>query len=264
MDATKLWRQYNAFRKRKAAEFVPAIYKALQAQIKYYAATNDINNLPQQSIQDALRELYNTTGRQWATFTFYGVLKDAKVKYQAPLITIKRRGAIGLNEEFVNAIIEFFRTDLFNTVTNITETTRNFIREQVELGIQNQLSLDEIIANMIGSEITKTRAALIARTETTKAANVGEQVGTDKTNLQTRKEWISVQDHRTRHDHITVDGSIVPDGSPFNVGGYLMLRPGASKTTDGQKVPAKEVCNCRCCIGRVVLRGKDGLPLRKV
>jgi len=263
MDATKLWRQYNAFRKRKAAEFVPAIYKALQAQIKYYAATQDLNNLPQQPMQEVLRELYSVTGHQWATFTFYNVLKDAGVKYQEPLIRIKRAGAIGLNEEFVNAILEFFQTDLFNTVTNITETTRTFIREQVELGIQQQLSLDEIINNMLSSEINKTRAALIARTETMKAANAAEQVGTDKTNLQTRKEWISVQDHRTRHDHITVDGSIVPDGSPFNVGGYLMLRPGANKTTDGQRVPAKEICNCRCVIGRVVLRGRDGLPLRK-
>jgi len=207
--------------------------------------------------------LYSITGRQWATFTFYSVLKDAGVKYQEPAIRIKRMGAIGLNEEFVQAILDFFRTDLFNTVTNITETTRVFIREQVALGIEQGLSLDEIINNMLTSDINRMRAALIARTETTKAANEAEQIGTDKTNLQTRKEWISVRDHRTRHDHITVDGSIVPDGKPFNVGGYLMLRPGANKTTDGQRVPAKEVCNCRCVIGRIVLKDKHGLPLRK-
>lgn len=263
MNANKLWRQYNAFRKRKAAQFAPSIYKALQAQIKYYIQTQDLVNLPQQPMQEALRQLYSVTGRQWATFTFYNVLKDAGIKYQAPLITVKRRGSIGLNEEFVNAILDFFRTDLFNTVTNITETTRTYIREQVEQGIQDQLSLDEIINRMLYDNITKTRAALIARTETMKAANAAEQVGTDRTNLQTRKEWISVRDHRTRHDHITVDGSIVPDDKPFNVGGYLMMRPGANKTTDGQKVPAKEVCNCRCVIGRHVLKGKDGLPLRK-
>src|SRR6478752_10102472 len=115
MDSSKLWRTYNVFRKRKAAQFAPSIYKALQAQIKHYAATQDLNNIPQQPMQQALRELYAVTGRQWATFTFYNVLKDAGVKYQAPAVRIKRRGAIGLNEEFVNAILEFFQTDLFNT-----------------------------------------------------------------------------------------------------------------------------------------------------
>lgn len=264
MNADKLWRTYNAFHKRKTAQFTRPIYIALQMQITHYVETRDLTNLPQQQLQQVLQELYITTGRQWAAFTFYNILKDAGVKFKEPAVRIKRAGSIGLNQEFVDAILEFFRTDLFNTVTNITETTRIFIREQVELGIQNQLSLDEIINSLLSSGITKNRAALISRTETMKAANAAEQVGTDKTNLQTRKEWISVRDHRTRHDHVTVDGSIVPDGKPFNVGGYLMLRPGANKTTDGQKVPAKEICNCRCVVGRIVLRGKDGLPLRKV
>lgn len=263
MNAEQLWRQYNAFRKRKAAQFAPSIYRALQAQIKYFTETNDLNNLPTGPMQAALTELYRVTGRQWAVFTFHNVLKDAGVKFIEPAVRIKQRGSIGLNQEFVDAIIEFFRVDLFNQVTNITETTRTFIREQVEKGIQQQLSLDEIINSMLRDNITKTRAALIARTEVGKAANAAEQIGSDKTNLQTRKEWISVRDFRTRFDHVQVDGSIVPDGRPFNVGGYLMLRPGASKTTDGLKVPAKEVCNCRCCVGRIVLKDKDGLPLRR-
>lgn len=264
MNANKIWHTYNNFRKRKVKQFAPSIYKALQAQIKYYTETRDLINLPQAPMQQALSKLYAETGRQWAMQTYYAILKDAGVKHSTPVLRVKRNAAFGLNEEFVNAILEFFRTDLFNTVTNITETTRNFIREQVELGIQQQLSLDQIINNLLGSDITKNRAALIARTEVMKGANAAEQVGSDRTGLQTRKEWISAIDNRTRRDHITVDGSIVPDGQPFNVGGYLMQRPGANKTTDGQRVPAKEVCNCRCTVGRVVLRGDDGLPLRKV
>lgn len=264
MDANKLWHTYNKFRLRKTKQFAPAIYRALQAQIKYFAETQDLVNLPQQPMQEVLSKLHTETGRQWAFLTYYGILRDAGVKHSTPQVRVKARGAIGLNEEFVNAILEFFRTDLFNTVQNITETTRNFIREQVEQGIANQLSLDEIINNMLKSGITKNRAALISRTETMKAANAGEQAGADRTGLETRKEWLSVRDARTRHDHINVDGSIVPDGSPFNVGGYLMLRPGAINTTDGKRVPAKEVCNCRCCIGRHVERDESGLPLRKI
>lgn len=264
MNADKLWHEYNRFRKRKAAQFAPAIYRALQKQITYYIETNDLANLPQQQLQNILTTAHIETGRIWAMSTYYSILKDAGVKHTTPLLTIKRRAAFGLNEEFINAILEFFRTDLFNTVTNITETTRNQIRQIVEDGIQQQLSIDEIIRNLLTSGITKNRAAMISRTEVMKAAAAAEQIGTDRTGLQTRKEWISVRDNRTRRDHVTVDGSIVPDGKPFNVGGYFMQRPGDGTSEDGRKVPPKEIVNCRCTVGRVVLRGRNGLPLRKV
>src|SRR6478735_7043130 len=182
MNSKALWDAYNKFTLRKAKQYAPAVYKAIQAQIKYYTETQDLTNLPQQAMQQVLSEVYTETGRQWAANTYYRILNEA--------------------------------------------------------GIQNQLSLDEIINNLLSSEITKNRAALIARTETGKAANAAEQIGSDKTGLQTRKEWIAVRDFRTRHDHINVDGKIVPDGEPFNVGGYMMLRPGAIKTTDGLRVPA--------------------------
>ena len=265
MNADKLWHDYNKFTLRKAKQFGPSIYKALNKQIEYYIQTNDLSNLPQAPIQDVLTELYTEVGRNWAIVTYYNLLKDAGLKHDPnPPLQIKRRAAIGLNEEFIQAILDFFATDQFNTIQNITQTTRNFIREQVEQGIQNQLSLDEIINNLLSSGITKNRAALIARTEIGKSANAAEQIGSDKTGLVTTKVWISVRDFRTRLHHLEVDNQVRPDGEPFNVGGYMMLRPGAIKTTDGLRVPAKEVCNCRCCIGREVLKDKHGLPLRKL
>ncbi len=275
MNADKLWQQYNTFRKRYAVKYAPAIYKALQAQIKYFANTRDTANLPRQQITNVLQSLYVEVGRIWATNTYYNVLKDLTPRdlyylrktndsFRAAK-ELKRRGAIGLNEEFVQAILDFFQIDLFNTVTNITETTRQFIREQVQQGIQEQLSLDEIINRMITDNITKTRAALIARTETMKGANAAEQIGSDKTGLKTNKIWISVRDNRTRRDHVTADNQKQPDGKPFIIGfeQFQMQRPGSVKSDDGRKIPAKEVCNCRCVVGREVLRGKDGLPLRK-
>lgn len=264
MNADKLWTQYNTFRKRKVNQFAPAIYKALQQQVKYYIQTKDLIHLPQQPLQHTLLQVYKETGRQWAFKTYYSVLKDAGVKHSTPEVRIKANGAIGLNQDFINSIIDFFRTDLFNTVTNITETTRDFLRQQEEQGIQDQLSIDEIANNMLASGITRNRAVLIARTETMKAANAAEQVGADRTGLQTEKEWIAVRDSRTRLDHISVDGRVVPDNKPFNVGGYLMMRPGDLTSADGREVPAREICNCRCCVGRHVMWDEaTGLPVRK-
>ncbi len=273
MDANKLWEQYNAFHKRYTAKYRPAIYKALQDQVNYYIKTKDLANLPQKPMQDILMKLYIDVGRIWGMNTYYNILRDLSKNELSYLkqtntnseirISLKRNGAIGLNEEFIQAIIDFFNIDLFNTVTNITETTRKFIRQVVADGILNQLGLDDIINELQTSGLTKDRSALIARTETMKGANAAEQIGTDATGLQTNKVWIAVRDKRTRFDHVNVDNAVVPDGQPFNVGGYLMLRPGVDRTTDGQRVPAKEICNCRCVVSRKVLRGTNGLPLRK-
>ncbi|HEY1871615.1 MAG TPA: phage minor head protein [Chitinophagaceae bacterium] len=257
MNADKLWHQYNNFRKRKVAQHAPPVYKALQAQVTHYTTTRDLVHLPTQPLHNALQHLYKETGRQWAFKTYYSILKDAGVKHSTPVLRIKANGAIGLNEEFIQAITDFFNVDLFNTVTNITETTRQFLKDQTAAGIDQGLSLDDIINNLTTSDITKMRAALIARTETMKAANAAEQVGSDRTGLATEKEWIAVRDNRTRIDHADVDGKLAPDGTAFNVGGFKMDRPGDTRA------PAREVCNCRCCIGRHVMEDADGLPVRK-
>jgi len=97
-----------------------------------------------------------------------------------------------------------------------------------------------------------------------KGANAAEQIGSDKTGLQTNKIWISVRDDRTRFHHLEVDNQVRPDGKPFDVDGYQMQRPGDGKSADGRRVPANLICNCRCVVGRQVLRdSKTGLPLRK-
>ncbi len=266
MDANKLWEQYNSFHKRYTAKYKPAIYKALQDQVNYYIKTKDLANLPQKPMQNVLMSLYKEVGRIWGMNTYYNVLKDAGIKgHVRPTLSIKRNGSIGLNEEFIQAIIDFFNVDLFNTVGKIEETTRKFIQQTVSEGIQQQLSLDEIIRNLQNSELTKTRAELIARTETMKGANAAADIGALKTGLLLNTVWISVRDKRTRFDHAEADNQTVPQGKPFVIGAerYLMLRPGVDRTTDGRKVPASEICNCRCIIGHKAIRGKDGLPLMR-
>jgi len=264
MNANKLWHTYNNFRKRKVKQFAPSIYKALQAQIKYYIETQDLVNLPQVPMQQALSELYSETGRVWAATIFFSVLNDAGVRYKKPEVNIKRNASFGLNQDFIDAIIQFFQTDMFGNIQNITQTTRNQIQQIVSDGVQQQLSLDDIINNLLTSGITKTRAAMISRTEVGKAANAAAEIGAKKTGLLTRKVWIAALDSRTRPDHVHVDNQTQPSDKPFIVGseGFLMMRPMASVSEDGRKIPGKEVINCRCTFGHIPVRGKDGLPVR--
>jgi hypothetical protein len=265
MNADKLWHTYNKFRLRKTKQFAPSIYKALQSQIKYYAATQDLINLPQQPMQEVLMDLYKDVGRIYAANTFYSLLKDAGIRYKKPEVNIKRNGSIGINQEFIDAILDFFSVDMFGNVQNITQTTRNQIQKIVEEGVHEWLSLDEIINNLLTSGITKNRAAVISRTEIGKAANAATDIGVKKTGLLTNKVWISVSDHRTRPDHVHVNNQIQPADKPFIVGNerFLMMHPMDTTSEDGRRVPGKEIINCRCTFGHIVLKDKHGLPLRK-
>ncbi len=252
-EQTEYWYKYNRFTKSKFNTFYPSVKAALKSQIDFFAKTRNIDLIPMQPIADAIRPLYVEVGRLWA-HTAYVSLRQQKA-----------RQPIGFNEEMIQRILSYFQLELLNSaVIPITETTQDFIRDQLSRGIAEGLSIDEIVDQIVKSDITIIRARLITRTEIAKAANVAEQFGVEKTGLRTNKIWIAARDNRTRNDHLHADGQTVADGQPFIVGAekFKMQRPGVSKSDDGRNIPAKEVVNCRCVVGRKVLRGSNGLPLR--
>lgn len=257
---TELWYQYNTFRLRKAAAYRPAIYKAIQQQIQFFADTRNIDNIPLQPVADVIKNLYVNVGRLWAMKSYKNVQSQATSKsFQTKAV------AFGFNEDFINAILQYFEIKLLNdAVLPITRTTKEWILKVLSKGIQQGLGIDAIVVDMLKSDITKVRAELIARTEVMKASNYGADLGAEKTGLLLDDVWISIRDHRTRKDHITADGQVVRHGQPFIIGieKYQMLRPGDSESVDGRKVPAKEICNCRCVKGHRPVRGANGLPLR--
>lgn len=89
--------------------------------------------------------------------------------------------------------------------------------------------------------VWQTRAMLIARTESTGAANFGayralieEAVGT--------KVWMATSDMRTRPSHALADGQEAPVEGMFLVGGHTLRFPGDPSG------PITEVGNCRCAM----------------
>jgi hypothetical protein len=276
---TELWHKYNTFRLRKAKAYKGAIKNALQQQLQFYADNRNVDLIPMAPVANVIKAIYLDAGRLYAHQSYLSVLRGLSkkdlsylskndtnsVKDFSLFIETKTRMPIGFNEDFINSILQYFQLKLLNdAVLPITETTKDYIRNALDDGITQGLSLDEIVQNMLQDDVTNTRAERIARTEIMKAANYGEQLGADKTGLQTNKIWIAVRDKRTRFDHAETDNQVVADGKPFSVGleHYQMQRPGDSVTADGRRVPGKEIINCRCVIGRKVLRGANGLPLR--
>lgn len=268
-EQDRLWYKYDAFRNRKVRQYVPKVYKALQEQYRYFARTKDIQNLPLEPVIDVVTDIYRDVGKIWGVETYRQVLKQAGLKkgYNPPILMVKAGAPIGFNAEFINAILAYFRINLLNqAVLPITETSRKFIEQVLSEQIEQGFSLDEAVKRIMTDGHTRTRSELIARTEVMKAANVGEQIGVDKTGLQTNKVWLSVRDNRTRRDHLLADNQTVPDGKPFIIGveQWQMMRPGDGTSQDGRKVSADEICNCRCVVARDVVLDEDGLPLRKL
>lgn len=87
----------------------------------------------------------------------------------------------------------------------------------------------------------QTRAAAIARTESTAAANYGTLSALADEGVA-RKEWLAAGDSRTRPSHAAASGQVVPLVEPFRVGDVLMIQPG------DPSAPADEVVNCRCTL----------------
>ena len=110
------------------------------------------------------------------------------------------------------------------------------------------LSLAQIAKNIttkVGA-ISRSRAMLVARTETHNAAgyahhqyhgSLGQELG-----MTMVKRWTSTQDLRTRSFHAEANGQTVSMDEPFIVGGVPMMYAGDPQGG------AKNVVNCRCVI----------------
>lgn len=84
-----------------------------------------------------------------------------------------------------------------------------------------------------------------ARTAVTGAQNAGRQDSYDaavKMGIDLAKRWVATLDGRTRHEHASADGQVVPEDERFEVGGEKLMYPG-----DPSGSPWN-VYNCRCTV----------------
>jgi HK97 family phage portal protein len=128
----------------------------------------------------------------------------------------------------------------------VTETTYQAIRDALAAGVDAGEGIDPIAQRIrdVFDEADSSRARLIARTEVISAYNgstalVGQQLPADTV---AGREWIAVQDDRTRADHADADGQVVGVDEPFDVGGEQLDYPG-----DPNGSP-ENICNCRCTL----------------
>lgn len=102
------------------------------------------------------------------------------------------------------------------------------------------------------TEDKKYRAELIARTESCSTMNAGSMVLYGSEGIQ-MKEWISVQDDRTRDSHLIMDGVVIPITDKFEVPATSQSEGAFMDYAGDPTAPAGQVCNCRCTIAPFVM-----------
>ena len=178
----------------------------------------------------------------------------------------------------LNAFLSEFEKNLLNWLFNnatsriitVRQTYLEYLKTLILEGLQNNKTISQI-----ATELTKKinqrgfyrwQALRIARTETTAAANYSAMVSGGVSGVVMDKVWISAVDARTRRppksefNHIVMNGVKVGKDEPFKV-------PFNGKFQDMQfagdpKGSAGNVINCRCTIGLVPRRDKDGRIVR--
>jgi uncharacterized protein with gpF-like domain len=259
MDREQIRQDFKRFQQRREKIWTVPIKKALQKQVEYFIniygprpANTDLIILDIAPVYDVLLNLYIDAGVNWGAKVRSQLTKQMQTKARMP---------IGFSEELIALIKQYFEIDLLNDVTEISDTTRNELLRVLTRATEIGASLDDTIAMLRDDTITAARARLIARTETVTAANRGAQISAAQTGLLLQKTWIAATDNRTRPDHRDVNGTTIDFDQPFIVGGYKMQQPG-DRGTQGNRTPAKEICNCRCTVGYEGKRDANGRLIR--
>lgn len=96
------------------------------------------------------------------------------------------------------------------------------------------------VRQALSGRMAVSRARTIARTEIGAAQNAGMIDAAEELKVRYLKEWIAIEDGRTRLSHSTVDGKKIPREQKFRVGDAELEYPGDPSG------PPEEIINCRC------------------
>jgi SPP1 gp7 family putative phage head morphogenesis protein len=241
--------KWHRFETRYEAIYTTKFTKALKEQVAQFAKDGYITAAP---IYKVLVELYTTVGPTWSAHT--GIHRLKQVKALAPM---------GFNERIVELMRQYYGIDLINDAELMTRYSREVIADVLSRAALSGASLSEVVTELLlNPEFSAMRARRIARTETVTAANGAAMINAKEKGFKLNKEWIAIEDKRTRHSHRNVDGTIIHLDDAFNVNGTQMEQPGVRSQPNGLTVPASEVVNCRCVVAFIPVLDKRGLPIR--
>lgn len=261
------WRNYHRYALSVENTYTPLMQKELLLQLKAV-----INNLHQSGIDqtlNSLNDIVNSDGVKRALLRmWYGmfprraetVTNQLEAEYATELV--RKKFFDTPNRYWSEIINEYIMSSLPDQLAEITEFSKEWIRRQIQKGLEQQMSVDEMVQFIIGNDISASRARSIVRTNITTITNGAGKAAAKETKLLLRKFWISAQDNRTRrlprdrYDHLHMDGVAVNIDEKFNVNGDLIDYPGDPHGA------AANIIMCRCTTAYEAVRDSSGRIIR--
>lgn len=237
-------------------DFYPKVYAVLKADISRVAA-----EVRKEGPKAAKRHTPHFSQRIGAVITD---LYAEAARLAIPKYHLNKKG-FGDNVKFIKSVLDFFKRHLLSkVVVPINRTTTKFIEDTLNDAIRNGWGADETANRLEDDDLTKARARMIVRTETVRAANFAQLAAADNEIYEVEKEWIAVEDSRTRtwastrgkadHTHAGVDGQRVGLYEPYSNG---LMFPGDPMGS------AEQTINCRCTQAFFLKRDSNGRPIPK-
>ena len=208
-------------------------------------------NIQNEDILKMYVELYQTIGLDYAN----------RVGKELDLLETKNTALF--NENLLREIVLYLQSNGGVKITSVNETLANDIIKAIQAQLGDNatvVDLQRVILKIVSNtqQFYRYQALRIARTETTTASGFAAIQRAKESNLILVKEWISVNDDRTRLDHRLEQGQKVDLDEPFIMADKSELQyPGDVNGGAGQ------VINCRCTIGFSGKRDANGNLLFK-
>lgn len=195
-------------------------------------------------IEEQFKAIYAESGLEFRAFLWENFQKEAR-KSEAVLSAVLRAG-IAL-QRFSSVLGDFAALMAAERVAKIADNLRDLLRGVIEKAVRQNLSKVDTAKEIrkAWGEVSKSRARLIARTETTTVAGFAQMETAKEFSIELDKVWIAARDNRTRNDHRSADGQRVKYEDEFTINGVKMRQPGDPKGG------AANCCNCRCTVAFV-------------
>lgn len=248
--------------KRFESVYVPIVRKSVESQLneairvylrggvsalRTYAMSTD-------SIIRAVQSIYENVGAFYARKTRRDILASVEQK------------AFGIDQEWIDRIIEYLLQNILVRSRSIVETTKQQVLAAIIEGEQKGWGVDKIVSNIRNTNLPEWRSRLIVRTELQLAMHAGQKISEEESEWETVSEWIAARDHRTRHGHRDTDGKIVKEGEVFQVPRYrknVIIGYDRMTGPGDPNAHADNICNCRCTKAVTAARDKNGRLIRK-
>lgn len=212
-------------------------------------------------------QLYSEIGvrhaRHYARF-LDGLIQPRK--HGMPLLETK---AVAFSSEYWREVMaSYFRTEAAWKVTEVDDFTKERIRKLLsEAQLQNLSLRDQakyLTKNLSDARFNSIRAMVIARTESTQAANTSAFKVSEQADFVVVKSWSAANDGRTRNSHRVVGRAepIALDAlfevpSPKGLGMEYARYPGDSSLSAGNAI------SCRCALLSFPALDSEGLPIAR-